>query len=227
MTVIGTLDIRDWDNGCMLTIGAFLVNYTVDDSVRSQYVIDVPKVDSGIERYGYKVPVFFDSPSDPYQDYVLPSLVFKQTSIAPAFERQPYTGVVASGPSQDAEPIYHGGQIVAYTKRVLQLRADPYDISYDLEILGRLRHERNLILSHVIKIMRPPSFNFKVIDSIGDLRLYDTWDVSISDTSELADIADRTIGSTISFLVRAEIDTFDDVVYSVMVDPKIKVETNK
>ena len=45
-----------------------------------------------------------------------------------------------------------------------------------------------------------------IYDSKGDLRQYDAGEVSVSDASELADLADRTIGWVISFEVRGEID---------------------
>jgi hypothetical protein len=67
------------------------------------------------------------------------------------------------------------------------------------------------MLQYVLRHFLPPSFIFKVVDSMGDVREYDAVDVSVSETSELADIADRTIGWTIAFTVRAEIDLHDPV----------------
>ncbi len=59
----------------------------------------------------------------------------------------------------------------------------------------------------------PPWFVFKVVDSLGDVRHYDARDVSISNVSELVDIADRMVGYTISFTARAEIDIYDERIY--------------
>jgi hypothetical protein len=106
-----------------------------------------------------------------------------------------------------------------------QIRADPYDINYDLSILSRRVQELNYMKKHVMKKMRPPWFEFKVIDSLDDVRHYDAGEMSFSNTSELADIADRTTSDTASFVVRGEIDTFDDIVSSTMYDPRTTVES--
>jgi len=67
------------------------------------------------------------------------------------------------------------------------------------------------MVMYALRHFIPPSFIFKVIDSLGDVREYDALEVSVSETSELADIADRTVAWTISFTVRAAIDLHDPV----------------
>ena len=57
MTILGTVDIRDFDAGCMHTIGAEVAYFTIDGSPRAQYVVDLPGVDSGLDRYEGKIPV--------------------------------------------------------------------------------------------------------------------------------------------------------------------------
>ena len=106
MTILGTLDIRDWDIGCYLTLGSELITYQIDGDVRAQYVVPIDGLLNDIDRFQGKVPVFFDAPEDPYQDYILPSFVFKQNDYTPAFERQPLAGVVARAPAPDADPVY-------------------------------------------------------------------------------------------------------------------------
>ena len=223
MTILGTLSIRDWDLGCFLTLGAELITYTIDGGVRGQYVVDIPTINTGMDRFQNKIPVFFDTPEDPYQDYILPSFIFKQNSLTPAFYRQPYAGTVARGPSHDAIPITLPTGETGWSKYETQRRGDPYDISYDLNIYARRGQVKNLMIGYVMRVMRIPWFEFKVIDSIGDVRYYDAGEISISNTSELADIADRTQSYTFSFTVRAEIDTFDDAVSTAMVDPRTTV----
>jgi hypothetical protein len=225
MTVIGTLDIRDFDLGCMLTIGAEIVYYTIDGSLRAQYVVDVSGLNTDIERFQNKVPVFFDSPDDEFQDFIVPSFVFKSNSMNDAFDRQPYAGTVGRSPAKDAIPIYgDNGTIAGYSKYEEQVRPDPYDLSFDLIIYAERKQEVNKMMAHVMKKMRPPWFNFKVIDSLGDIREYDTGDMSYSNASELADIADRTAAWTLSFTVRGEIDTFDGICSPAMIDPYSSVQ---
>lgn len=225
MTVIGTLDVRDFDLGCMLTIGAEIVYYSIDGDFRAQYVVDVDGVNTDIDRFQNKVPAFFDSPEDAYQDYILPCFVFKSNSMNDAFNRQPYAGTVGRAPSKDAIPIYgDNGIIIGYNKYEEQIRPDPYDIGFDLMIYARRKQELNRMVSHVMKKMRPPYFNFKVVDSLGDVREYDAGDMSYSSASELADIADRTAAWTLSFTVRGEIDTFDGICSPSMTDPYYSVQ---
>lgn len=221
MTILGTLSIRDWDIGCYITLGSEIVTYTIDGDTRGQYVVDITGIDSEITRFQNKVPVFFDAPEDPYQDFILPSFVFKRNSFRVAFDRQPYAGTVARGPSHDAIPVTLPTGETGWSKYEVQRRGDPYDISYDLNIYGRRRVEANLMLAHVMRVMRAPWFEFKVVDSLGDVRYYDAGEMDISNTSELADIADRIQSETFSFMVHAEIDTFEDVVSPAMVDPRV------
>lgn len=225
MTILGTVGLMDFDFGCFLTLGPEEVHYEVDGDTRAQYVTDVPGLYSELDRFDNKVPLFFDTPEDPYQDFIFPSFVFRQASMTPAFDRQPFAaGVVARAPAKDAVQITLPDGRIGYTKYETQLRGDPYDIQYDLTIYGRLRQEMILMLSHVMKKMRIPWFEFKVIDSLGDVRHYDAGEMSFSNTSELADIADRTQSETVSFLVHAEIDTFDEKVSPAMIYPRPRVE---
>jgi hypothetical protein len=221
MTILGTLSIRDWDIGCYLTLGSEIVTYTIDGDTRAQYVVDIAGIDSEVTRFQNKVPVFFDAPEDPYQDFILPSFVFKRNSFRVAFDRQPYACAVARGPSHDAIPVTLPTGETGWSKYEVQRRGDPYDISYDLNIYGRRRVEANLMLAHVMRVMRAPWFDFKVVDSLGDVRYYDAGEMDISNTSELADIADRIQSETFSFMVHAEIDTFEDVVSPAMTDPRV------
>ena len=225
MTVIGTVDIRDIDLGCFLTIDAEVVYYSVDGSNRAQYVIGVDGVDTDISRFQNKVPVFFDTPEDEYQDFILPSYVFKQNSFVNAPYRQPYAGTVGRAPAKDAVPFYgEGGVIIGYSKYEEQVRPDPYDVSYDLLIYSSRKQDLNCMSRYAIRKMKPPWFNFKIIDSIGDVREYDAGEVSISNASELTDIADRTASWIMSFQVRTEVDTFDDICSPSMTDPRPSVQ---
>jgi len=224
MTILGTLDIRDWDIGCYLTLGAYTTTYVIDGSLRAAYICDVPGVDSGLERYDNKIPVFFDAPEDPYQNFILPSFVFKQNDLSPAFERQPYAMAVARGPTKDAQLITLPDGSVGYTRYETQVRGDPYDITYDLNIWARRKQEVNVMLGYVQRKFRIPWFAFKVVDSLGDVRYYDAGEMSFSNTSELADIAERYQSYTVSFTARAEIDTLDDIASPAMIDPRTTIQ---
>lgn len=224
MTIFGTLSIRDWDRGCYLTLETEVVMYTVDGAQRGQHVIDVPGLDSGLTQFDGKVPVFFDSPEDVYQNFVLPCVVFKQNDMTPAFDRQPWYTWLGRAPAKGATEITLPDGTKGYDRYENQWRATPFDISYDCTLMTRRKQEANLVLMYALRRFIPPWFIFKVIDNLGDVREYDAGDMSISNVSELVDIAERMAGWTISFTVRGEIDIHDDHEEPAMIDPQIRTQ---
>lgn len=217
MTAIGTVDLRSWDTGCMKTLGAEVAEYVVDGESRAIYLVDIPEIKSGLDNLGDKIPCFFDTPEDVYQEFVLPCFVFKRNDMTPAFDRAAWYGWVARVPSKGANKVVLPDGREGYDRYDNQWRATPFDISYDLIVYARRRQESVMMLMYVLRHLIPPWFIFKVIDSLGDVREYDAGEMSISNTSELADIADRTLGWTVSFMVRGEIDLHDIREYPAMV----------
>lgn len=218
MSIIGTVNIRDWDKGCYLTLGCEVVTYVKDGRQRGQYVISVPGVSSGLSEYGNKIPVFMAAPEDAFQNYVLPCIVIKQNDMSPAFDRQPWFTWAARAPAPGAKKITLEDGRVGYSRYVNQWRGTPYDISYDVTIMARRRQVANMMLLYVQRRTMPPSFIFKLIDSLGDVREYDAVDVSTSATTDLVDISERTAGWTVSFTVRGEIDLHDDREFAASTD---------
>jgi hypothetical protein len=211
VTIIGTVNLRDWDTGVQLTLDSEIVTYPVDGDTRSVYAVRVPGVNSNLDHLDGRVPVEFFAPEDSYQDFLLPCLTIKRNDMTPAFDRHPWYQWVARGPAKGAKEIVLPDGRRGYDRYENQWRGTPFDISYDVQIMARRQQESNLMLQYVLRHFLAPSFIFKVVDSLGDVREYDAVDISVSETSELADIADRTVGWTISFTVRAEIDLHDTV----------------
>jgi len=216
MTILGTLDFRNWDEGCMRTLGAEISYYSVDGETRAIYTCDVPYLESGFSEIDNKVPCQFQDPEDVYQPYRVPCFQFRQGDFSPAFDRQAWYSWVARAPSNNATKIVLADGTVGYSEYDNQWRATPFDITYECFILARRRQEALLMLSYALKHFIPPWFIFKVVDSKGDIRQYDAGEVSISNTSELADIAERTVSYSISFTVRAEVDLHEDHTYPAM-----------
>jgi len=211
MTVLGTLAIRDWDAGVPLTLDAEVATYVVDESTREVNVVRVPGVDSGLDYLDGRVPVLYLEPEDIYQSFILPCITFKASSMTPAFDRHPWYQWVARAPAKGATKITLPDGTVGYDRYENQWRATQFDISFDVQVMGRRRQEANLMMTYALRRFMPPGFIFKVIDSLGDVREYDAVEVSLSETSELADIADRMVAWTISFTVRGEIDLHETV----------------
>jgi hypothetical protein len=211
VTILGTLTLRDWDAGALLTLESEIATYTVDGDVREVNVIRVPGVDSNLDHLDGRVPVLFFTPEDVYQDFLLPCFTIKRNDLTPAFDRHPWYQWVARGPAKGAKEITLPDGRKGYDRYENQWRATQFDITYDVQVMARRQQESNLMLMYALRHFIPPGFIFKVVDSLGDVREYDAVEVSASETSELADIADRTVGWTISFTVRAEIDLHDPV----------------
>jgi len=219
MTVLGRLGIRDWDTGAMLTLGGEITEYVVDGDTRQIYTVNVPEVNSGLPFLDGKIPLYFNTPEDVYQEYYLPNFSFRRNDMSPAFDRQPFHQVVARVPAKGANEVVLSNGQKGYDRYVQQFRANPFDITYDVVLAARRQQESVWMLQYALRHFIPPWFSFKVIDSLGDVRFYDAGEMSFSDTSELADIADRTVGWTISFTVRAEIDIYDDKEYPAVTSP--------
>jgi|GEM_PF-4921424 len=205
----------------MKTLEADIEHYDVDGETRSIYACDVPHLNSGFSDINNKVPCQFQDPEDVYQPFMLPCFQFRQNDLTPAFDRHPWYTWVARAPSKDAQKVELPDGTVGYTKYDNQWRATQFDITYDCMVMARRKQEAILMLHYVLRRFIPPWFIFKVVDSKGDVREYDAGEVSISNTSELADIAERTVGYTVSFTVRAEIDLHDDRVFPAMIEPHV------
>jgi hypothetical protein len=206
LTVIGTVDLRAFDTGVVKLLGPDLVEYAVDGATRKAYAVPVPGVDSGIAIYGGRVPVHFANPEDVFQPALLPVFRVSRSDLTPAFDRQPWFHQVARGPAPGATEVILPSGERGWSHYETQWRAEPYDITYDISVLGRRREDAQLMLLHALRHCRGPWWGVPVVDSLGDTRHYDAGDLGVSDAAALADVGDRVIGQTMSFTVRAEID---------------------
>ena len=212
MGVFGTVGIRSFDQGMVDTLEAELVSGEVDGATRQWYAVDMPDVDSKLDYLGGKVPILVAFPEDVYQLYTLPSVTIVRNDLNPNFDRAPVWGKSGRAPAEGAEAITLPTGESGYSHYESQLNALPFDITYDVHIRGRRQAEALPMLHYVLKRFRPPFFSLRVVDSKGEIRLYDAGEISIGNGSELADIADRTIAFTISLTVRAELDLDDTTV---------------
>lgn len=208
-SLIGTLAFRDWDRGVFHTLGAEVAQYVVDGKKRNIYVARVPGIDSGLEEIDGAVPMKFANPEDAYSHYRLPVIIVRRNDMQPGFARKPWFGISARAPAPGSRKIVLPDGRVGADKYREQWRPVPWDINYDVVVMGRLQNEADLLLTYCLRYLRPPGFVFKVIDSKGDVRKYDAQEVSVSGASELADIADRTIAWSIAFTAWAEVDLED------------------
>lgn len=213
-SLIGTLSFRDWDEGCVRRLNGELFQYEVDGAQRGIYAARVPGVNSGLREVEGAVPIKFLNPEDVFSHYRLPLFAFRLNSMSPGFDRKAWYGISCRAPAPDAKKIVLPSGKEGYDKYRQQWRPVPFAFSYDLMVMARLRNESMLMLTYALRNIRPPGFVFRVVDSKGDVREYDAGEVEVSNTSELADIADRTIAWTISFTAYGEVDLEDCMDYT-------------
>jgi len=231
MGAIGTVGLKDFDRGMILTLGSQLIDIQIDSDTRKAYALSVPSLTTDVPYYAPYVPVFFTIPEDVFQQFRLPCVVVRRNDLTPAFERSPYYGYQRTvAPDAKKVMIQSGGKVLTgYNKYVSAPLPTPFDISYDIQVYARTQNTGIPLLMSVLKVCRPPFFSVAVFDSLGDKRLYDAGEVSVSDGSELADIADRTISWTISFSIRGELDleaqTTEDKIVTTLPNIGIQVST--
>jgi hypothetical protein len=228
LTGIGSVTLKDFDRGVILSLGAELISFEIDGATRQAYAIDVGGLVTTVPYYAPKVPVFFSTPEDVFQPYKLPCVVIRRNDLTPAYDRAPYYGYQRV-PAPDAKLVRlnYGGKIIeGYDKYVTRVLPTPFNISYDVQVYARTQNTGITLLTRILQSCRPPFFSVEVFDSLNERRLYDAGEVAVSSASELADIADRTISWTISFDVRGELDleaqkTEDSIVTTI---PEINVQ---
>ena len=210
----GVLGFTDFDRAVVKALCAELIDIDVGEGVRQHYAVDVPGVFETPPEFSGKVPVMFMWPEDVFQPYILPSFVVRRNDIVPNFERQPPFGhqrFPVCGANKVFVDLGNGNVVQGWDEYKTRAWPTPFDIGFDILVLARIQKDGIAMLTHALKKMKPPWFSIAVVDSENCRRLYDAGPVSVSSTSELADVADRTISWVISFDVRAEVDLSNEV----------------
>ena len=221
-----TVGLSDFDRGVVTSLGSELVDITVDGGVRKHYAVrcaglheypdasNMPQELRPIPHFPDNyVPVFFMHPSEAFSPYILPCVTVRRGELTPAFERSPWWGNQRKA-SSTAKPVRikvgYNKFLEGFDKYVEKWNATPWDIGYEVQVLARLQNDAIPLLQCLMRVIRPPWFSVAVLDDHDCQRLYDAGDISVSDVSELTDIADRTIGWNLSFTVRGELDQRDE-----------------
>ena len=228
MGEFAVVGLSDFDRGVVKSLGSELVDIGVDGGTRKHYAVkcpglhEYPNIDNMPQELrpvphfpADYVPVFFMTPSDVFSSYVLPCITVKRGDLTPAFDRAPWWGnqrKPASTAKAVSVKVGYNKFLNGFDKYVEKWNAIPWDINYEVQVLARLQNDAIPLLQCLLRVIKPPWFSIAVFDDQDCKRLYDAGDVSISDVSELADIADRTIGWNISFTLRGELDQNDELV---------------
>jgi hypothetical protein len=207
----GSVFLRNFDEGLVVTIGGELIDIELDGETVQEYALRVNGV-TGPDAYNGMVPIIFMNPEDVYQRASLPHVVVSRSSIQPAMNRWQPGGRAYMVPAANTSWVDVDGVRVP-TLIELADPAVPFDITYDLHIRARLRAQGDIMLRQIGGVLGHV-LAYAVLfvkDSEGDERSYEAFVESVDNLDEVADIADRTMGHTLSIRVEAELDFRDPV----------------
>lgn len=203
----GTVFLRDFDEGLVRTMGAELIEIELDGETVQDYAIRIDGV-NGPDEYGGYIPVIWQNPEDVYQAGLLPHVNVSRTAVTPAMQRWQPGGYEYRTPAAAAKTVTAGNGQRGPSLLEFKAWAYPYDISYEVHIRARLRAQADLMLRHIGKFFWAYG-QIYLTDSEGASRGYYAFQESVDTLDEVADIADRMLGWTISLRCEAELD-FND-----------------
>lgn len=216
----GTVGIRNFDEGMVLTLGAF-----VEDNEQGvpKYWVKVNSGEGGDVVCGPPgspgVPVVFAIPEDTTQDFKYPFILVQRSDITAAMERWQPAATQYRAPAKGALPASVTtpfGTVSGFSKMEQLAQAIPFDITYTVQVRGRYRgstgqrNQVNGLFAHVLRIF-PPYGKVNVIDSIGDLRGYEAFNEGIANLDQAGEVGDRELGYALTIRVEAELDLKDPV----------------
>jgi hypothetical protein len=214
----GEVFLKNYDDAVMMSLANTILDYSDDSGSKvSKYTKLARKID-GIGRYvdleipntikGDNVPVIFSYPMDIYQNQIIPSIVVERSDVAKNMAR--FNGY---GATQTCQPSEFGRVVattedgkVIYNKYTKQKLPIPFDISYSININGIFRNQVMDIFNDIMKSVFAVNGIIKVIDSIGDERLYDVYIERVSEAVEYINISQRKVVMTIDLRVEGELD---------------------
>lgn len=215
----GTVGLRDFDQGVVETLGAFIDG--------DNYWLQVDGICPPPGAPG--VPVTFSFPEDVYEKYKLPVLMVRRDDISPAMQRwHPGTNQYRA-PSTSGLPAsvtMHGVTQTGFDRYEELQQAVPFDLMYSLQISARYRgalrsrNHTNRLLDYVLRVY-PPYCRVVLKDSLQAIRTYEAFMEGISPMDDVMDVADRTLGFTVTLRVEGELDLHDPVVRRAVTSPPV------
>jgi len=203
----GIVFLRDYDEGLVRTMGAELIEIELDGETVQDYAIAIEGV-LGPDLYGGHVPVIWQNPEDVYQEGLIPHVAVSRTAVTIAMNRWFPGGHEYRTPSATSHLVTAGNGVQGPSALEFKAWAYPYDISYEIHIRARQRAQADLMLRQIGQKFWAYG-QIYLIDSEGEQRGYYAFQESLDSLDEVADVADRMIGWTISLRCEAELD-FND-----------------
>lgn len=222
----GFVNLRSFDEGVVETLGAKI------DEKTQNYFLNLAEVqtvgfDPGPCSSFYRgsvdfapglpgIPVTFDTPEDVYEKKKIPMILVRRDGVDPAMQRWHPGTLQYRAPARAAlRTAYQGAataDLLEGSDSVEQIdQAAPFDLVYSIDIQARYRVPANRLLDHVLRTY-PPYCEVLVKDSIGDTRTYEAFMEGVSSLDQVADVADRVLGFSVSLRIEGELDIIDPVV---------------
>jgi hypothetical protein len=204
LRVGGSVDLRSFDEGIIVTLGGKIVN--------NQYYIDVEGV---VPPAGEPaIPVTFTSPEDLFANHRMPFFFITRDDISAATTRFHSLAQKYRAPAKTSLPVSvqtPTGVRHGYTEMVEQWAATPYDITYTINIYHTLRGgfrgkaAANKMLTHVLQVF--PSFTQVFVkDSLNEWRTYEAFQEGVTSFDDSPNISERLIQYAVTVRVAAEYD---------------------
>jgi len=206
----GIVFLRDFDEGMIRTAGGELIPHEFDGETVQVYAVRIDNV-LGPDEYGGYIPIYFQEPEATYQNELLPNIVVSRTALNHAPQRRNPGGREYYTPAATSKTVTSSGGVQGPSALEIKQWADPYDIMYEVHIRARLRTQADLMLRKVGQKFGPYGQVY-FIDSVGAERGYYAFQESLDTLDEIVDVADRTLGWTISLRVEGELDFHDPYV---------------
>ena len=171
------ITLRNFDHGIVHTLGA--------QQESDNYYLRLPSIIDPIT-------VLMAAPEDVFENYILPSVVLRRDTIE--LDLQRFSGYIIG---------WH--QQISNTRAIEKHAAWPFNITYDIQVFARYKTEA-LHIFHYIMGRIVPFHYIRVVDSQGNECTYDAIVEGFSVLDEIADVADRIAGFSMSLRVIGEID---------------------
>jgi len=172
------------------------------------------------------VRIVFSQPEQSKTIDIIPNILIRRTSVAPALERSNFLTTEYRIPAPNAVPLTAvvGTQTVSgYSSYEQKAQAWPFDISYDLELYARYMEDAVILLNHVMRKF-PPFGTMPVIDSVEETRYYTFFQDGVDDMSELVDISLRVRAFSVGIRIEGELDLKDPIVSKAVLGRNISLE---
>ena len=201
----GSVFLGDYDVGLARTIGAELIDIELDNELVQTYALRIEGVTGPSLTQGL-IPVQMADPEDAFTAQLLPQIVITRGSVTPSMSSRWHPGGRSYQiPAANAKTVVSSGGVSGPSRVEIKAHPLPFDISYDVHLRARLRTQADKMLGFVGRILWAYG-QIRLLDSEGEERGYYAFVDGYENLSEIADVADRLQGHTVSLRVEAELD---------------------